>query len=90
VQKLEQHPEKLCAVCRCRSCCKVECRSLSSILKQNVCCVQMQELLQGGVQKLEQHPDHQEDVPTRPELTGLLANAHKLLQLKEAGNKWVS
>ncbi|KAL0051715.1 hypothetical protein WJX82_000922 [Trebouxia sp. C0006] len=50
---------------------------------------QMQELLQGGVQKLEQHPDHQEDVPTRPELTGLLANAHKLLQLKEAGNKAV-
>ena len=52
--------------------------------------VQMRELLQGGVQKLEQHPDHQEDVPTRPELTDLLAKAHKLLQLKEAGNRWVS
>ena len=81
----------------------MECRSLSSILttgstpqtvrhvnSKNLCCVQMQELLQGGMQKLEQHPDHQEDVPTRPELTDLLANAHKLLQLKEAGNRWVS
>ncbi len=49
----------------------------------------MREVLQGGVQKLEQHPDHQEDVPTRPEVTDLLEKAHKLLQLKEAGNRSV-
>ncbi len=54
-----------------------------------VCCVQMQEVLQDGVQKLEQHPDHQEDVPTGPEVTDLLEKAQKLLQLKDAGNKWV-
>ena len=53
------------------------------------CWVQMQEVLQSGVQKLEQHPDHQEDVPTRPELTDLLEKAQKLLQLKDAGNKYV-
>ncbi|KAL0026901.1 hypothetical protein WJX77_010227 [Trebouxia sp. C0004] len=50
---------------------------------------QMREVLQGGVQKLEQHPDHQEDVPTRPEVTELLEKAQKLLQLKEAGNRAV-
>ena len=47
----------------------------------------MQELLRGGLQKLKQHPDHQEDVPNRPELTELLDQADKLLQLKEEGNK---
>ncbi|KAL0022774.1 hypothetical protein WJX79_003861 [Trebouxia sp. C0005] len=50
---------------------------------------QMREVLQGGMQKLEQHPDHREDVPTRPEVTDLLEKAQKLLQLKEAGNRAV-
>ena len=48
----------------------------------------MQGLLQAGLQKLEQHPDHTEDVPNRAELTGLLDKAQRLLQLKEAGNRY--
>ena len=64
----------------------VLCR-LFSFLSIWALCLQMQELLRGGLQKLEQHPDHQEDVPTRAELTELLGQADKLLQLKEEGNK---
>ncbi len=47
----------------------------------------MLEVLQGGMQKLEQHPDHQQDVPTRTELADLLEKAQQLLQLKDEGNK---
>ena len=48
----------------------------------------MQGLLQAGLQKLEQQPDHEENVPNRAELTGLLEKAQRLLQLKEAGNRY--
>ena len=47
----------------------------------------MLEVLQEGAQKLEQHPVHQENVPSSSELSQLSQNAQKLLQLKEAGNK---
>ena len=50
-------------------------------------CMQMQRLLQGGIQKLEQQPDHEEDVPIKADLLGLIDKAQKLLQLKEAGNR---
>ena len=51
-------------------------------------CLQMQCLLQEGMQKLDQHPDHQEDVPDRQQVADLSNTAQKLLQLKEAGNKY--
>ena len=49
--------------------------------------MQMQDLLQEGMQKLEQHPDHQEDVPDQQQVAQLSKTAQKLLQLKEAGNR---
>ena len=47
----------------------------------------MQVFLQGGIQKLEQQPEHEEDVPTKADLVGLVDKASRLLQLKEAGNR---
>ena len=49
--------------------------------------MQMQGLLQEGLSKLEQHPDHQEDVPDQQQVAELSKTAQKLLQLKEAGNR---
>ena len=48
----------------------------------------MQGLLQEGLLKLEQHPDHQEDVPDQQQVAELSKTAQKLLQLKEAGNRY--
>ncbi|KAL3152969.1 hypothetical protein ABBQ38_011999 [Trebouxia sp. C0009 RCD-2024] len=50
---------------------------------------QMQSWLQEGIQKLEQHSNHEEDVPDRQQLEALSNTAQKLLQLKEAGNRAV-
>ena len=47
----------------------------------------MRDVMQAGIQKLAQHPDHQEDVPSQAELADLLDKAQKLLQLKDKGNK---
>ena len=49
----------------------------------------MQGGLQEGVKSLEQHPEHEEDVPDKAQLADLIKTAHRLLQLKEAGNKYV-
>lgn len=50
-------------------------------------CMQMQGLLQEGMLKLEQHPNHQEDVPDQQQVAQLSSTAQKLLQLKETGNR---
>lgn len=50
--------------------------------------MQMQGLLQEGMHKLEQQPDHQEDVPDQQQVAQLSSSAQKLLQLKEAGNRY--
>ena len=50
--------------------------------------LQMQQVLQGGLQKLEQHPTHDEEVPDAVQVASLMTSAQKLLQLKEAGNKY--
>ena len=51
-------------------------------------CMQMQGLLQDGLHKLEQHPHHQEDVPDQQQVAQLSSTAQKLVQLKEAGNRY--
>lgn len=50
----------------------------------------MQSWLQEGIQKLEQHSNHEEDVPDRQQLEALSNTAQKLLQLKEAGNRYTT
>lgn len=48
----------------------------------------MQGVLQQGLQSLEQRAEHEEDVPDKGQVAELIKTADKLLQLKEAGNKY--